>query len=233
MSAVTARHQQPYSSRPISGDIPRLRPVLNRHVLPDLRTSEATKTFLYQLDDESRSRLSTELKEIESELQKLEKPSNLTAKQWGEVILFHGFPFIAFGFLDNVIMIVAGEYIDVTLGVALGISTMAAAALGNLISDVAGVGLTGYVEMVVSHIGIHAPSITPEQAMLWQTRWAIGIGRSIGIALGCLIGMFPLLFFKEEEEKKESTDDTNTDSLSTGSVATSQSTQSETSKAAS
>ena len=58
-------------------------------------------------------------------------------------------------------------------------------------------------------------------------------GRSIGIALGCLIGMFPLLFFKEEEEKKESTDDTNTDSLSTGSVATSQSTQSETSKAAS
>ena len=29
-----------------------------------------------------------------------------------------------FGFLDNFIMIVAGEYIDITLGATLGISTM-------------------------------------------------------------------------------------------------------------
>jgi hypothetical protein len=33
-------------------------------------------------------------------------------------------------------MIVAGEYIDLTLGVTLGISTMAAAALGTLVSVV-------------------------------------------------------------------------------------------------
>jgi hypothetical protein len=33
-------------------------------------------------------------------------------------------------------MIVAGEYIDLTLGVTLGISTMAAAALGKLVSAV-------------------------------------------------------------------------------------------------
>ena len=36
-----------------------------------------------------------------------------------------------FGFLDNLIMIMAGEYIDLTLGATLGISTMAAAALGK------------------------------------------------------------------------------------------------------
>ena len=73
---------------------------------------------------------------------------------------------MGFGFLDNVIMIVAGEYIDHTLGkskkprllqfsstgVALSISTMAAAALGNLISDVAGVGLAHYVETLVSKV---------------------------------------------------------------------------------
>jgi Transmembrane protein 65 len=41
----------------------------------------------------------------------------------------------------------AGEYIDLTLGVTMGISTMAAAALGNLVSDVAGVGLGGVVEV--------------------------------------------------------------------------------------
>ena len=33
-----------------------------------------------------------------------------------------------------------GEYIDMTIGVILGISTMAAAALGNLVSDLAGLG---------------------------------------------------------------------------------------------
>ena len=39
---------------------------------------------------------------------------------------------LGFGFLDNFIMIMAGEYIDLTLGAKLGISTMAAAALGRL-----------------------------------------------------------------------------------------------------
>jgi hypothetical protein len=43
---------------------------------------------------------------------------------------------LGFGFLDNFIMIVAGEYIDLTLGVTLGISTMAAAALGKSVSAV-------------------------------------------------------------------------------------------------
>ena len=33
-----------------------------------------------------------------------------------------------------------GEYIDHTIGIALGISTMAAAAFGNLISDLFGLG---------------------------------------------------------------------------------------------
>ncbi|MFB1004520.1 MAG: hypothetical protein QMC70_10350, partial [Bacteroidia bacterium] len=46
-------------------------------------------------------------------------------------------PLIGFGFLDNCIMIVAGDAIDNGVGRALRISTMAAAGLGNLISDVA------------------------------------------------------------------------------------------------
>lgn len=56
------------------------------------------------------------------------------------VFIFNTIPFIGFGILDNGIMIVAGEYIDSTLGVMLGISTMAAAGFGNIISDIAGVG---------------------------------------------------------------------------------------------
>ena len=42
-------------------------------------------------------------------------------------------PFIAFGFIDNFMMIIAGEYIDVTFGGMLGISTLAAAGLVRLV----------------------------------------------------------------------------------------------------
>ena len=47
----------------------------------------------------------------------------------------------------NVIsMILAGDMIDTSLGVTLGISTMCAAAIGNIVSDVAGVMLGTVVE---------------------------------------------------------------------------------------
>ena len=40
---------------------------------------------------------------------------------------------------------VQGEYIDISIGATLTISTMAAAGLGNLISDLAGLGLADRV----------------------------------------------------------------------------------------
>ncbi|VDP92384.1 unnamed protein product [Echinostoma caproni] len=52
------------------------------------------------------------------------------------VYIANGLPFIGFGFLDNAIMIVAGEYIDLTFASLFGLSTMAAAGLGNLVSDI-------------------------------------------------------------------------------------------------
>ncbi|XP_025065685.1 transmembrane protein 65 isoform X2 [Alligator sinensis] len=56
-------------------------------------------------------------------------------------VFFHNaLPFVGFGFLDNAIMIAAGTQIELSIGVVLGISTMAAAALGNLVSDLAGLG---------------------------------------------------------------------------------------------
>lgn len=41
-----------------------------------------------------------------------------------------------------------------TVGIAMGISTMAAAALGNTISDVAGVGLGGVIENLATRLGL-------------------------------------------------------------------------------
>ena len=64
-------------------------------------------------------------------------------QQMWAVFIGQTIPFIGFGFMDNCIMILAGDQIDGTLGVAFGFSTMAAAGLGNLFSDVCGVGLGG------------------------------------------------------------------------------------------
>ena len=65
-----------------------------------------------------------------------------------------------------------GEYIDVTIGTALGISTLAAAALGNTISDLAGIGSAFYVESAADRIGVKAPPLTPQQLETSGARWS-------------------------------------------------------------
>lgn len=149
------------------------------------------------------------------------KVEDLTPEQVKGVFLVNSIPFIGFGVLDNMIMILAGEYIDQQLGTILAISTMAAAALGNLISDIAGVGLAHYVEVAVQRVGIKHPVLTSEQlesgkvsAIIeyrsvyydLQARYTTNAARAAGLTVGCLIGMFPLLFFNDgdhEENKKE------------------------------
>ncbi|XP_047581120.1 transmembrane protein 65 isoform X3 [Lutra lutra] len=123
-----------------------------------------------------------------------------TPGQLRYVFIHNAIPFIGFGFLDNAIMIVAGTHIEMSIGIILGISTMAAAALGNLVSDLAGLGLAGYVEALASRLGLSIPDLTPKQVDMWQTR-----GKAVGVTIGCILGMFPLLFFGggEEDEKLE------------------------------
>ncbi|KAJ8353841.1 hypothetical protein SKAU_G00214080 [Synaphobranchus kaupii] len=134
--------------------------------------------------------------------EKLEMAPPTTA-QLRYVLLHNAIPFVGFGFLDNAIMIVAGTQIELSIGVILGISTMAAAALGNLVSDLAGLGLAGYVEALACRLGMQIPDLTPKQADMWQTRVSSHTGKAIGVGIGCILGMFPLLFFKDEDEKKK------------------------------
>ena len=42
--------------------------------------------------------------------------------------------------------ILSGDAIEATVGVALGLSTMAAAGCGNMVSDVLGIGISGQIE---------------------------------------------------------------------------------------
>ncbi|CAK4611727.1 unnamed protein product [Aphanomyces euteiches] len=110
-------------------------------------------------------------------------------------------PFIGFGFVDNSIMILAGDYIDITLGVSLGISSMAAAGLGNAVSDVAGIGLGGVIESWASQLGLADPKLSQSQRLLRSAQIARYAGSTIGIVIGCLLGMCPLLFIDTKEDK--------------------------------
>lgn len=57
------------------------------------------------------------------------------------------------------------------------ISTMAAAALGNTISDVLGIGSAVYVERIVEIIGIKPPDLTPIQLEMKSARRASNLVR--------------------------------------------------------
>ncbi|XP_046767605.1 transmembrane protein 65 isoform X2 [Gallus gallus] len=197
-----------------------------------LNTAQGARDFIYSLHSTERSCLLRELHRFESiaiaqasrypkPLVPLEKrakevvsPETTSASEKLEVappspgqlrhVFFHNaLPFVGFGFLDNAIMIAAGTQIELSIGVVLGISTMAAAALGNLVSDLAGLGLAGYVEALASRLGLSIPDLTPKQADMWQTRLSAHLGKAIGVTVGCILGMFPLLFFGDEEEKLE------------------------------
>uniref|UniRef100_V5H2X7 Putative conserved plasma membrane protein n=2 Tax=Ixodes ricinus TaxID=34613 RepID=V5H2X7_IXORI len=126
-----------------------------------------------------------------------------TAEQLRMMAIHNALPFVGFGFLDNFIMIVAGDYIDTTIGIGLGISTMAAAGLGNAISDAAGIGSAWYVEKLAVKIGVQAPGLTPAQLEMAATRWSANIGRAVGVFVGCILGMFPLLFLSSKEDVRQ------------------------------
>ncbi|KAM9574044.1 transmembrane protein 65 isoform 2-T2 [Guaruba guarouba] len=197
-----------------------------------LNTVQGARDFIYSLHSTERSCLLRELHRFESiaiaqasrypkPLVPLEKPAmevvspettgtleklEIAPPSPGQLkhVFFHNaVPFVGFGFLDNAIMIAAGTQIELSIGVILGISTMAAAALGNLVSDLAGLGLAGYVEALASRLGLSIPDLTPKQADMWQTRLSAHLGKAIGVTIGCILGMFPLLFFGDEEEKLE------------------------------
>ncbi|KAK9786799.1 hypothetical protein WJX73_004081 [Symbiochloris irregularis] len=108
-----------------------------------------------------------------------------------------GLPYMGFGFVDNCIMLVAGEEIEVMFGASLGLTTMAAAALGNLVSDVCGVGLAGHIEAQARKLAWvrSVPRLAPAQTRMGRTKAAKFGGAAIGVSIGCLLGMTPLALF--------------------------------------
>ncbi|KAM7236686.1 hypothetical protein CapIbe_012358 [Capra ibex] len=168
-----------------------------------LNTAQGARDFIYSLHSSERSCLLKELHRFESiaiAQEKLEAQPP-TPGQLRYVFIHNAIPFIGFGFLDNAIMIVAGTHIELSIGIILGISTMAAAALGNLVSDLAGLGLAGYVEALASRLGLSIPDLSPKQVDMWQTRVSSHLGKAVGVTIGCILGMFPLIFFGGDTDR--------------------------------
>ncbi|XP_028673421.2 transmembrane protein 65 isoform X2 [Erpetoichthys calabaricus] len=176
----------------------------HKEPMEPLNSPQGAREFIYSLHPSERSCLLRELHRFESiaiAQEKLEMAPPSSA-QLRYVLLHNAIPFVGFGFLDNAIMIAAGTQIELSIGVIFGISTMAAAALGNLVSDLAGLGLAGYVEAIASRFGLQIPDLTPKQADMWQTRLSANMGKAIGVFIGCILGMFPLLFYSGDEDEK-------------------------------
>lgn len=117
-----------------------------------------------------------------------------TRRQLGLVAAAAGIPFIGFGFLDNFIMLIAGNQIEMSLGATLGLSSLAAAGLGNMVSDVAGMKAGGVIEALAEKMGLPRPGLSPQQLALPIVKRTTLFSGSLGIAFGCLLGMIPLLF---------------------------------------
>jgi GAF domain-containing protein len=114
-----------------------------------------------------------------------------------------GLPFVGFGFMDNAILIIAGDAIDTSLGVTLGISTMCAAAIGNIISDLAGIGAGAYIEdFCVRVLKLPVPKLDSTQRQLRSVRMASQTGMAIGMTIGCVLGMIPLFFIDSNKAEK-------------------------------
>lgn len=112
-------------------------------------------------------------------------------------------PYIGFGFLDNFLMIVFGDFIDSTLCVALNFSTMAAAAIGNTLSDGAGIWSGQWLEARAKSLGFEEPKLSEEQEEMGVTvRWR-NVGQFVGITVGCILGCCPLLWMDPEAAIKQ------------------------------
>ena len=126
----------------------------------------------------------------------LSAASPLSARTLSRIALAVGLPFVGFGFVDNFVMLLAGEEIEAVFGARFGLSTLAAAGLGNLVSDVAGLGLADQIEARSRRTRVGAPVVlSAADAGSASVRAARVAGSVVGVSVGCLLGLVPLLWF--------------------------------------
>jgi hypothetical protein len=123
-----------------------------------------------------------------------ETAAPITSIQLRRVFLQAAVPMIGFGFTDQTVMLQAGNAIDCTLGVTFGLSTLTAAAIGQICSDASGVIFGGTLERLATSMGLPSPQLTLTQRLLpivSHTKW---LGSLLGVMFGCTLGLVNLLW---------------------------------------
>jgi len=114
---------------------------------------------------------------------------------------------VAFGFVDNTVLIYAGDLIDNTMGVRFGLPTLAAAAMGQVFSDTSGVLCGGTIESVALKMNLPLPGLSMAQQRMTITKIVSTTGGLLGVIMGCCLGMLNLLFLDlgaaERAKRKE------------------------------
>merc|ERR1712113_721737 len=114
-----------------------------------------------------------------------------TNAQLGCVAVRACVPFIGFGMVDNGLMVIYGDAIDGTIGMKLGMSMLASAALGNAISNIFGMLFHGTINKWALKLGLPDAHLTLAQQKLPVTHYASTAGSTVGVFTGCLLGMTP------------------------------------------
>lgn len=144
--------------------------------------------------------IESDVRYVPEEANQSESSVTLTSNQIRQHFIKTSIPFVGFGFLDNFIMIISGSEIESYFGLSLGISAMAAAGLGNTLSDIIGLQAGGVIEALSDKLGIVDPDLTKEQMKSKAVRFLTILASIVGITIGCLLGMIPLLFIDTEKE---------------------------------
>lgn len=127
-----------------------------------------------------------------------------TFAQLKELFFASSVSFIGFGFVDNIVMISSGSWIDATLGVKFGLATMTAAAMGQVVSDVSGVVFGGTMERFLKQWNlVKEPSLSAAQRGLTLCRNVSLAGSAFGVMLGCMLGACSLLFMDLESHERQ------------------------------
>lgn len=103
-------------------------------------------------------------------------------------------PFVAFGMLDNSLLVLSGDLIDSLLGERLDLSGMGAAAMGGIVSGTMGIQMHGLADRLVQKYGPSRPRLTPQEWRMSKTKRTIHWCGTLGLILGLSLGMFPLYF---------------------------------------
>ena len=155
--------------------------------------SKRALAYRYQLRSVSMKNQST------SRMSSFETPQETptpppTKEQLRNYAITKSIPMVGFGFMDQTVMLHAGNAIDCSLGVTFGLSTLAAAALGQVVSAAVAAIFGGTMDDLFRRLGLPRSGLTSAQRSLDNVKRLNVIATTLGVVAGCILGLVNLLF---------------------------------------